>query len=103
MNWLQATMLGPIATVAAVIAIAAVGLLMLTGPIDVQRGPHVIFGCFNIFGASAIAAKIQAALVSPADPTSAQEIDRPAYPPVAPIADLVHANTDPYAAAVGRR
>jgi type IV secretion system protein VirB2 len=34
MGWLQGTLLGTIATVAAVIAVATVGFMMLTGPLE---------------------------------------------------------------------
>lgn len=58
MNWLQGTMLGTIATVAAVIAVATVGFMMLTGRINWRYGVTVILGCFVLFGASSIVAGI---------------------------------------------
>ena len=61
MNWLQGTLLGTVATVAAVIAIASVGFLMLTGRIDWRRGAIVILGCFVLFGAASIVAGIRSA------------------------------------------
>lgn len=61
LNWLQGTLLGTVATVAAVIAIAAVGFMMLTGRIDWRRGAIVILGCFILFGAASIVAGIRAA------------------------------------------
>lgn len=57
-NWLQGTLLGTIATVAAVIAVAAVGFMMLTGRINWRYGVTVILGCFVLFGASSIVAGI---------------------------------------------
>jgi len=59
LNWVQDTMLGNLATTAAVIAVAAVGFLMLTGRIDWRRGLTVVVGCFVIFGAVAIVAGIR--------------------------------------------
>jgi type IV secretory pathway VirB2 component (pilin) len=59
---LEGTLLGTIATIVAIIAIASVGFLMLTGRIDVRRAAQVVFGCFIIFGASAIASGIIGAL-----------------------------------------
>ena len=44
---------------AAVIAVAAVGFLMLTGRIEWKRGLVVVIGCFIIFGAAAIVAGIR--------------------------------------------
>lgn len=60
-RWLQNTLLGTVATVAAVIAVASVGFLMLTGRINWRHGATVILGCFILFGAASIVAGIQAA------------------------------------------
>jgi type IV secretion system protein VirB2 len=57
-NWLQGTLLGTIATVAAVIAVAAVGFMMLTGRISWRYGVTVVLGCFILFGAASIVAGI---------------------------------------------
>ncbi len=59
LNWVQGTLLGNVATSAAVIAIAAVGFLMLTGRIEWRRGLVVIVGAFIIFGAASIVAGIR--------------------------------------------
>jgi len=61
MSWLQGTLIGNIATTAAVIAVAAVGLMMLTGRMNWKHGVTVVFGCFILFGASSIVAGIQSA------------------------------------------
>ena len=58
-RWLQGTLLGTIATVVAVIAVASVGFLMLTGRINWRYGATVIIGCFILFGAASIVAGIQ--------------------------------------------
>lgn len=58
-NWLQGTLLGTVATVVAVIAVASVGFLMLTGRINWRYGATVILGCFILFGAASIVAGIQ--------------------------------------------
>ncbi|MDQ0248766.1 type IV secretion system protein VirB2 [Sphingomonas kyeonggiensis] len=58
-QWLQGTLLGTVATVVAVIAVASVGLLMLTGRINWRYGATVILGCFILFGAASIVAGIQ--------------------------------------------
>jgi type IV secretory pathway VirB2 component (pilin) len=60
-TWLQGTLLGTVATVAAVIAVAVVGFMMLTGRIDWRRGATVILGCFILFGAASIVGGIRAA------------------------------------------
>ena len=59
LNWLQGTLLGTVATVAAVIAIASVGFMLLTGRMDWRYGATVILGCFILFGAGAIVAGIR--------------------------------------------
>ena len=58
-QWLQGTLLGTVATVVAVIAVAVVGLMMLTGRINWRYGATVILGCFILFGAASIVAGIQ--------------------------------------------
>ena len=57
-RWLQGTLLGTVATVVAVIAVATVGLLMLTGRINWRYGATVVLGCFILFGAASIVAGI---------------------------------------------
>ncbi|MBL0914553.1 MAG: TrbC/VirB2 family protein [Sphingopyxis sp.] len=58
-RWLEGTLLGTVATVVAVIAVATVGFLMLTGRINWRYGATVIVGCFILFGAASIVAGIQ--------------------------------------------
>jgi len=60
-DWLQGTLMGTVATVVAVIAVAAVGFMMLTGRINWRHGAVVILGCFILFGAASIVAGIRAA------------------------------------------
>nr|WP_311770803.1 TrbC/VirB2 family protein [Sphingopyxis sp. JAI128] len=58
-RWLEGTLLGTVATVVAVIAVATVGFMMLTGRINWRYGATVILGCFILFGAASIVAGIQ--------------------------------------------
>jgi type IV secretion system protein VirB2 len=60
--WLQGALLGSVATALAVIAIATVGFLMLSGRLDWRRGVQTVIGCFILFGASSIAAGIAGAV-----------------------------------------
>ncbi|WP_275044891.1 TrbC/VirB2 family protein [Sphingomonas sanguinis] len=60
MQWLQHTLLGTVATVVAIIAVASVGFLMLTGRMNWRYGATVILGCFILFGAASIVGGIQA-------------------------------------------
>lgn len=63
LSWLQGTLLGTVATTVAVIAVAMVGFMMLTGRMNWRYGAAVILGCFIIFGAVSIVAGIQSAAV----------------------------------------
>jgi len=60
-GWLQGTLLGTVATTVAVIAVATVGLMMLTGRVNWRHGAVVILGCFILFGAASIVAGIRSA------------------------------------------
>jgi type IV secretion system protein VirB2 len=58
-NWIEGTLLGNVATAVAVIAVAIVGFMMLTGRLNWRYGVTVIIGCFILFGAASIVAGIQ--------------------------------------------
>ena len=60
-EWLQGTMLGNVATAIAVMAVAAVGFMMLTGRINWRYGATVVLGLFVVFGAASIVAGIRSA------------------------------------------
>ena len=59
LSWLQGTLMGNVATAVAVMAVAAVGFMMLTGRLNWRFGATVIIGCFVLFGAGAIVSGIQ--------------------------------------------
>lgn len=61
LGWLQGTLLGNVATAVAVMAVAAVGFMMLTGRMNWRFGATVIIGTFILFGAGAIVTGIQSA------------------------------------------
>ncbi|SMP50892.1 type IV secretion system protein VirB2 [Novosphingobium panipatense] len=61
LGWLQGTLLGNVATAVAVMAVAAVGFMMLTGRMNWRFGATVIIGVFILFGAGAIVTGIQSA------------------------------------------
>ena len=60
-NWVKGTLLGNVATSVAVVAVALIGFMMLTGRMDWKKGGTVILGCFILFGAATIVAGIQSA------------------------------------------
>lgn len=102
--WLQHTLLGTVATTVAIVAVAWVGVMMLSGRVNLRRGVTVILGCFLLFGASSIAAGIEATAMSAGglinDPVRVSLAPSPAVTlPPAP-----DPNYDPYAgASVPRR
>ena len=59
LQWLQGTLLGNVATAVAVIAVAMVGFMMLTGRMNWRFGATVIIGSFVLFGSAAIVSGIQ--------------------------------------------
>ena len=61
LRWLQGTLLGTVATTIAVMAVAAIGFMMLTGRMNWRFGATVIIGVFILFGATTIVAGIQSA------------------------------------------
>lgn len=63
LGWIQGTLLGSVATTIAVIAVATIGLMMLTGRLNWRFGATVIVGLFVLFGAGAIVAGIRTVAV----------------------------------------
>ncbi|WBY08172.1 TrbC/VirB2 family protein [Sphingomonas sp. 7/4-4] len=53
-HWLEGTLLGTIATTVAVISVAGIGFMALTGRVDLRRAATVILGCFILFGAERV-------------------------------------------------
>ena len=64
LSWMQQTLLGQVATTVAVIAVAMVGFMMLTGRMNWRFGATVIIGTFILFGAGAIVSGIQSAAMA---------------------------------------
>ena len=62
LGWLQGTLLGNVATAIAVMAVAAIGFMMLTGRMNWRFGATVIIGVFILFGAATIVAGIQSSV-----------------------------------------
>lgn len=94
-QWIESLMLGSLATIAATLAVAVIGFLLLEGRMDWRRSARTIVGCFLIFGAPLIAA----GLLVPTHPSApnmshlAVEAEVPPPPPRAPQ------QYDPYAGA----
>ena len=58
-DWLQGTLLGNVATAVAVIAVAVVGFMMLSGRVNWKYGATVVMGLFILFGAASIVGGIR--------------------------------------------
>jgi type IV secretion system protein VirB2 len=97
--WLQGTLLGTVATTIAVIAVASIGLMMLSGRVNLRYGLTVIAGAFILFGASAIVAGLQASLAGIDRAPAPAVAEAPPPMVAAPPAPPRPANRDPYAGA----
>lgn len=93
-EWLRGTILGSFAKSIAILAIAAIGFLMLSGRISARRGATTIIGCFILFSAAVIANGLVGAMAPP-PPAVAEAAPPPAYTPSMPRP----ASSDPYAGA----
>ena len=61
LGWIETVLFGQIAVTLCVLAVAFIGLLMLTGRMPVKRGMMVVIGCFVLLGAPIIAAGVMGA------------------------------------------
>ncbi|MDN3644629.1 TrbC/VirB2 family protein [Pontixanthobacter aestiaquae] len=57
-DWLTGTLLGSVAIGLCVLAVAYVGLMLLSGRLAVREGLRVVLGCFLLLGAPTIAAAL---------------------------------------------
>lgn len=96
-RWVEGVMLGEIALVVCVIAVAFIGALMLIGQLPLRDGARVVVGCFVLLGAPVIAAgfmgggsELYEAPVLPLPVAAEIETSR---------ANLPRADFDPYAGA----
>lgn len=100
-DWVSNLLFGPLATAIAAIAIASIGLALMSGRIDLRRGLSVLIGCFLLFGARGLADGLRSAatdnekfMVSTAPPP-------PSFPNPTPSSSNTNA-FDPYAGAAVR-
>lgn len=102
-SWLQGTMLGSVATIIAVLAVAAVGAGLFTGRLNARRGLTVVMGCFVLFGSAAIANALMA-LIDGAPSEAILIAAEPAPSPLPALPKSEPSPYDPYAgASVARR
>lgn len=101
-EWLEQLLLGSIATSIAVIAVGALGILLLTGQVRVRRGITVILGCFLLFGSNTIANGIRLAFHYTAGgdtPMQPPEMATPLAAIATPVPNSSNVPYDPYAGA----
>lgn len=105
-RWIEAVLMGPVATSIAVMAVASVGLLMLSGRVNIRRGASVILGCFILFGAATIAQGLRGAASAVTRGGSSQPVNVIAPTPqvvLEPPSEEPVEVMDPYAGASFRR
>jgi hypothetical protein len=95
-DWVGAVLLGQAATSLAIMAVASIGFLTLSGRLPARRGAGVILGCFVIFSAGGIAS----GLLSAASRSGGRESIAAAAPPAAYVPTVPKAAPyDPYSGA----
>lgn len=97
--WLTGTLLGGLATGICVIAVAVVGLTMMSGRLPVRDGLRVVVGCFVLLGAPVIAGALMYDGAA-SEGFASLPIPEPASDP---RGELPPSNYDPYAGASLRR
>lgn len=101
--WIQSLLTGSVATAIAVVAIASVGLLMLSGRVDLRRGGRVILGCFVVFGAAILAKGLLGVTETGSQTRSTDRVVIAAAPLSQPTSVSQPPISDPYAGAALRR
>jgi type IV secretion system protein VirB2 len=106
-QWVQELLLGPVATSIGVIAVASIGLLMLSGRMNIRRAATVLIGCFILFGAASIAHGLRdASTTFTGKAIKSQTILAPLSPPKDAQSSYprqTYEPADPYAGASVRR
>lgn len=100
--WLGGALTGTLATSIATIAVASIGLLLLSGRISLRRSTQVLIGCFILFGAPLIAQGMMGTMNGMATAPQIQPVVGPRLPAydVGPAQSAPPATPyDPYAGA----
>ena len=96
--WVEGLLFGPLAIAVCVIAVAFVGVSMLTGRIHVRRAVQTLLGVIVLLSAPTIAAIFVQSSDQPLQPVLAHSEPKPAA-----VRDLPPVDVDPYAGASLRR
>lgn len=97
-DWVSTLLFGSLATAIAVIAIAWIGFAMLSGRLEIRRGLFVVFGCFLLFGARAIADGLRLSAIGEAVPVRTSVPPPPTFAQP-PAQAIMPDGYDPYAGA----
>jgi type IV secretion system protein VirB2 len=97
-GWLRDLLLGELAYMLAVLAIALVGAAMLQGRLSLRHAARVVLGCFILFGAPVIANGLSG-LVQAGGPSLPLTTAPLAPPPLPRVPEPPTPNPDPYAGA----
>jgi type IV secretory pathway VirB2 component (pilin) len=101
-DWLGSLLGGQLASALCIVAIAMLGVMMLSGRLPVRSGLKVIAGCFLLLGAPLVAGGLQGAARN-ANGGSGQIPHGPVMVEVEPEEPLPPADYNPYARASVRR
>ena len=94
-EWLTGTLLGTVAVMLCVLAVAFVGVLTMSGRLAIRDGLRVVLGCFVLLGAATIASGLRDAAYRASSGAS-----EPMQVPASPETALTPAPAyDPYAGA----
>lgn len=97
-DWVSNLLFGPLATAIAVIAIASIGIALMTGRIDLRRGLSILIGCFLLFGARGLADGLRSTATDNEKSVVSTAPPPPTFPNPTPSSSNTNA-FDPYAGA----
>jgi len=95
-DWAAGTLFGGIAASLCVLAVAFIGVMLMTGRLAIRDGIRTVIGCFVLLGAPVLAGGLLEA-AGAAVPSAAPSV--PMIEAAPPPAALPPANYDPYAGA----
>jgi type IV secretory pathway VirB2 component (pilin) len=99
-DWLAGLLNGPAAAALCVVAVAIVGITMLSGRLAIRDGARVLLGCFILLGAPLLASEFRGFAEDAAGTATAAPA--PVAPPPPPPREPPPADHDPYAGAALR-
>jgi len=95
-DWLAQLLTGSLVIALCVVAVAFIGLMLMTGHLSWRQSLRVMLGCFVLLGAPAISLALQGAVNRAA---RQEPVSEPPSPPTQTQSPLPPSNYDPYAGA----